>query len=363
MRVEKRRTSDEGVGPMISIVAFTAKGCILAEKIADILKDRDCKAYSKTRSDSSDTIMIGTSLSKWTEDAMKNSEAVIFVGATGIAVRMIAPYIKDKKEDPAVVCLDDNGRFVISLLSGHVGGANRLTSEIASGIGAVPVITTATDVNGKFAIDEFASMNGMRFRGKKTAKDIASYLLDGKTVGFRSEYPVEGKLPEGFSETEECEIGAMVSSKCTPDMPFKSTLVLVPEIHIVGMGCKKDIPYENVRSLFCETLKKMNISICSVRAIASIDLKKEEPALKELCKEFGIPSVFFTSEELNSLDNIGYSESNLVRSVTGVDCVCERSAIKASKNGKLILRKTSKNGVTIAIAEENFKITFKGETK
>lgn len=344
---------------MISIVAFTAKGCVLAEKIAGVLKDRDCKVFSKTQSESADTAKIEGSLSEWTGKAMETSEAVVFVSATGIAVRMIAPYVKDKKKDPAVVCLDDNGRFVISLLSGHVGGANRLASEIASAIGAVPVITTATDVNGKFAVDQFAAENGMRFRGKRIAKEIASKLLDGKTVGFVSDYPVEGGLPAGISEKRDHDTGILISSEYEPELPFKDTLVLVPEDHVVGIGCKKDIPYENVHSLFCDTLKKLDISPDSVRVIASIDLKEDETALKELCREFGLPSVFFTADELNSMENIGFSGSDFVRSVTSVDCVCERSAVKASKDGKLILKKTSKDGVTIAVVKEDFKIIFK----
>lgn len=342
----------------VMIVAFTVKGCQTAKRVAGVLEGDRCEIFSKTTADVKDTKRVQVPLVDWTGNAMASSDALIFVGATGVAVRMIAPYIKDKKKDPAVICMDDTGKFVISLLSGHVGGANRLTSKIAQGIGGIPVITTATDVNGKFAVDVFAVENGMKFRGKALAKEVSARILDGKDVYFESEFFVEGLVPSELKEKDDGDLGILISSKFFPMLPFDRTLVLIPKHYVVGIGCRKDIPCENVNILFCKVLREMNIAFESVRLIASIDLKKNEPAIKKLSEDFDIPTVFYTSGELNDIDYKGFTRSEFVKSVTDVDCVCERAAVKASKSGDLICRKVVLNGVTISIVQEEYIVKF-----
>jgi len=342
---------------MISIIAFTANGCSLAEKVARFLGD-ECKTFSKTKADHGGTIPIEGSLAEWTRDAMAVSEAVIFISATGVAVRSIAPYLKDKITDPAVICMDDTGKFVISLLSGHVGGANRMAVRIAASVGGIPVVTTATDVHGKFAVDEFAVTNGMRFNNKAVAKEISARLLDGGVVGFKTDYPYLKELPDGVEMRESGDLGILISSRYNPLLPFDKTLVLAPRNYILGIGCKKNTPYEVMKDLVDRVLKDNKISHDSISVIASIDLKKDEPAIKELGKYLKAPLVFYTSDELNSLEDIGFSSSEFVKSITDVDCVCERSAVMASPKGKLICRKTAENGVTVAIVKDIFEVRF-----
>lgn len=345
----------------IRIIAFSAAGCSLGHRVAAILGNEDCEEYAKTDS-APENMKKAENLGTWTKESMEICDAIIFIGATGIAVRAIAPYVKDKKKDPAVVCIDDAGRFVISLLSGHIGGANRLAARIAEGIGGTPVITTATDIHGKFAVDVFAEDNGMVFRGTAAAKNISSRVIDGRKVFFTSEFPWTGKIPEEITQGDSGDAGISVSAKANPPKPYGETLVLIPKIHCVGIGCRKGADPESVRQLFEDVLRENDIDVKSVKLIASIDLKKDEKAIIDLASRIGVPAVFFTSEELNDQENIGFSSSDFVKSVTSVDCVCERAAVKASKGGKLICGKTARNGATAAIAAEDFTIGF-GDTR
>ncbi len=342
----------------VKIVAFTAKGCVTAREVAQCLDGDFCEVFSKTTSDCTGTRRIKEAISEWTGEAMASSDALIFVGATGVAVRMIAPFIKDKRTDPAIVCMDDNGKFVISLLSGHVGGANRLAYKIASKIGGTPVITTATDVNGKFAVDVFATDNGMMFKNKWLAKEVSARILDGRDVMFQSEFPIEGPMPAELKEREDGEMGILISSKSLPMLPYDRTLVLVPKHRIVGVGCKRDTPFETVFDVLSSVFRENNMSMDSIRMIASIDLKADEPALMKFSVEYKTPLIFYTSAELNAMKDIGYSKSDFVKSVTDVDCVCERAAMKASKKGDLVCKKVARNGVTVAVVEENFTVRF-----
>ncbi|MBP6021322.1 MAG: cobalamin biosynthesis protein [Candidatus Methanomethylophilaceae archaeon] len=346
----------------VRIIAFSARGCGIAELVSRVLFAEECEVFAKTNS-APEGFRDAEKLDVWAEESMRSCDAIVFVGAAGIAVRAIAPYVKDKKTDPAVVCVDDIGRFAISLLSGHIGGANRLTERIAAGIGATPVITTATDIHGRFAVDVFSTDNNMVFRGTKVAKDVSAWILDGKDVGFLSEYPYTGSMPPELKERSSGEIGITVSAKASPPRRFDETLVLIPKIHVFGIGCKRGATYEAVRSLFDEVLKSADIDVKSVRAIASIDLKEDEEAIKQLSAATGIPTVFFTSEELNDQPDIGFSKSDFVKSVTDVDCVCERAAMKASLNGRLVRGKVASNGVTAAVAQDSFTIKFGGSVQ
>lgn len=141
----------------IAIASFTRNGCAWNRKLCAALKKHSCEGYALEKYGKEAGIpAIAPSLPAWTERMFQKMDAILFIGACGIAVRSIAPYVKSKKTDPAVLCMDEQGKFVISLLSGHIGGANELTEEVAAVTGAVPVITTATDVNHKFAVDVFA---------------------------------------------------------------------------------------------------------------------------------------------------------------------------------------------------------------
>lgn len=340
---------------LIRFIAFTARGCATALRAAAALADEECEVYSKTSDDAAGTLPVEGPLSGWTAAAMAEADAAVFVSAAGVAVRSVAPFIEDKRTDAAVVCMDDSGRYAIPLLSGHTGGANRLAARIAAGTGALPVITTATDVNGVFAADEFAAVSGMAYRGREASKAVSAALLAGRPVYLRTGFPVAGPLPPGIACGDAGDTGILVSSEASPAMPFASTMVLIPRHRVVGVGCRRGIGAEALREAFGRALAAAGAAEESVRALASIDIKADEPALLALSASLGIPLILFTAAELEAVGD-GFAESGFVRSVTGTGNVCERAAVAASAGGRLIMGKTAYGGITVAVAEEEFTL-------
>lgn len=338
----------------VNIVAFSTNGCRTALRIRDGLGDEDVEVWCKTKADSLGVPKINGSVGKWTGDAFSVSDAVVFVGAVGIAVRYIAPHIRSKDVDPAVICLDEYGKYTIPLLSGHIGGANRLALRIAGLLESEPVITTATDINGKFAVDVFATDNRMRIIRLYEAKEVSARILHGAFIGFASDLPFDGELPEGLTPAESGEFGICISE--TGRKPFDRTLALVPMDITIGVGCKRDTDPAKLEAFVMETLEADGISPLRVGGVASIDLKKDEAAILELGRKLDAETRFFTAEELMELEG-EFSRSEFVKSVTSVDCVCERSAVRLGE-GTIIRKKTARDGMTLALCRKDLRTRF-----
>lgn len=308
----------------------------------------------------------------WTEQQFQNADAIVFIGACGIAVRSIAPFVKSKKTDPAVLVIDECGKFVISLLSGHLGGANDLAGTCADILGALPVVTTATDLHRCFAVDVFAKKNDCGIFHMKAAKEASAALLAGEQVGFYSDFPYEGSLPEGLlpcdrngnvclpqdgtAKIKRPEIGIAVTIYKNV-LPFSSTVQVVPRAAVLGLGCKKGREAAAVREAAEDCLKNTGIYREALSSIASVDLKKAEAGILALSKEWEIPFETFAKEELSAVPG-EFTPSSFVRQVTGVDNVCERSAVLAAGQGKLIQKKIKGCGVTTALAVRERRIRF-----
>jgi len=340
----------------VALISFTADGADTCRKISQGLTadGYECRAYGKDRyAETAALIPLEGSLAQWTAAVFHENDALIFVGAAGIAVRAIAPHVRDKTLDPAVAVVDEKGKYAISLLSGHLGGANDITLKIAEIIGAEPVITTATDINHRFAVDDWAKKSRLLIGDMKLAKEISAAVLRGETIGVSSDYPIDGDLPEQLAYLEsgnaagQTKIGFRVSIREDQD-PFEKTLRLIPKTVTVGMGCRKGVGLEAVEELFEKILKEHGISVKSVEKICSIDIKKDEAALKQLAEKLGVSLEVFSAEELDRLDG-KFTASGFVSQVTGVDNVCERAAVLGSR-GDLIAGKQALNGVTAAIA-------------
>ena len=207
-------------------VAFTDKGISLARKLAGALPGSVSRCGAG-----------GVKLADWTAVRFAQSDALIFVGAVGIAVRAIAPHCKSKATDPAVVVLDECGRFAVPLLSGHLGGANALARALAEACGAIPVITTATDANGVFAVDEWAKAQGCAVLEPERIKLVSGALLAGHTVRLASDWPVQGTPPAGVALAGAGE-AADFALTLTPGKTAPEALHLVPRIGVLGVGCK-----------------------------------------------------------------------------------------------------------------------------
>ncbi len=360
----------------VALISFTGDGADTCRKISHGLTADGyaCRAYGKDRyAEAAGLLPLESSLAQWTAAVFHENDALIFVGATGIAVRAIAPHVRDKTLDPAVAVVDEKGKYVISLLSGHLGGANDITLKIAEIIGAEPIITTATDINHRFAVDDWAKKNRLQISDMKLAKEISAAVLRGETIGVSSDYSIDGDLPEQLAYigldhrrdvgdapvnrmTASPEIGFRVSIREDED-PFEKTLRLIPKTVTVGMGCRKDIGFEAVEELFEKILNEHGISVKSVEKICSIDIKKDETALKQLAEKLGVPFEVFSADELDRLDG-QFTASVFVNRVTGVDNVCERAAVLGSR-GDLIAGKQALNGVTAAIALRKEGYTWK----
>ena len=338
-----------------AVIAFTTNGCRTAKAVAGAFADGEVDLYAKSTSDELGLTHVDISMRAWTESAFAKYDVIVFVGAVGIAVREIAPFVKSKDVDPAVISVDEKGKFSIPVLSGHIGGANGIAVRIAGEIGALPVVTTATDINGKIAIDSFAVNNNLTITSLKAAKDVAARILAGDPVGFISDVKVIGEVPPELRGPADSPTGVYIGTE--KKKPFADTLHLIPRDLVLGIGCRRDTPQADIEYMVSKALSEIGADMSRVRAAASIDLKKDEKGLLDFAADHRIPITFYTSEELNALEG-EFSKSNFVQSVTAVDCVCERSAVNVSRDGKLVLRKFAGNGVTVAIAAEEPAVDF-----
>ncbi|MFV0529264.1 MAG: cobalt-precorrin 5A hydrolase [Lachnospiraceae bacterium] len=348
----------------IGIINFTISGHTLGIEMAKKLAKSGHETYTYTKSKfaSDESAEFGeVSVAEWTKRGFEEYNALIYIGACAIAVRSIAPFLRGKTQDPAVLVIDEMGRYVISLLSGHIGGANELALEVAAAIGAKPIITTATDINGKFAVDVFAKKNQCYISDMKAAKMVSAALLAGEPVGFYSDYPWEGEVPECLQlyqpdAREKPEIGIVVSDSYRA-YPFTKTLYLVPKVVSVGIGCRQGTQKAVIENAIRDICNQYLIPSIAIEYLASIDLKAQEPGIHEYCEERKIPFVTYGKEELEALEGT-FTPSEFVESITGVDNVCERSAVMASKQGRLFQKKWTENGVAIALAVKEWSVHF-----
>ncbi len=315
----------------LQFLAFSEQGMALARRLSDAL------GGSCTRCGGDMT------LQNWTADRFRSADGLIFVGAAGIAVRAIAPFVESKLTDPAVVAVDECGTFAVPLLSGHLGGANDLARRISAVCGAVPVITTATDRNGVFSVDAWARVQGCRLVHPEKIKELSARLLAGKTVAWYSDFKIAGTVPDGLRETgrEDADLWLSVFTG-------ENALCAVPPAAVLGIGCKKGTPRQAIEECFADMVSETHISPLAFCRAASVDLKAREPGLLEFCAAHGLELETFSPSELQALPG-QFTASDFVRQTAGTDNVCERSAA-ASAKGTLLIRKRKGRGVTMAAA-------------
>ena len=365
----------------IAIAGFTTNGCVLAQKIADELEG--ARAWAPRRIAEEVGLPGFDSVGAWTGEAFaQGCDGIVFVGACGIAVRAVAPYVASKMHDPAVVCVDEAGKWAISLLSGHVGGANDLARRIARIVGATPVVTTATDVRGAFAIDEWAARRGLVIANPQLIKCVSGALLEGGHVGVRvgRQVSLAGELPAGFaceecagdtdsaSDTngaddgihEPCPAGAAPDLADTaralhahvhigPELPRENdpdTLHLITRNTVVGVGCRRGCEPAILQDSVETALASLGLAPEAVSTLATIDLKAAEPAVVELAAQHGWRLRTFSAQALAAQGG-DFASSEFVRTHVGVDNVCERAL--ACCGAARILNKQAHQGTTVAV--------------
>ena len=340
----------------VRLISYSKNGRDTAERISALLAEagHECRRFALPKYLREGDEPLTVKAPEWAGESFREAEALVFCCAAGIAVRAIAPHVKDKTTDPAVIVTDEKGNFVIPILSGHLGGANELALLIARSLGSTPVLTTATDTGGLFAVDLFAKKNHLRIGDMGLAKAVSAALLSGEPVAFRSDLPVSGTLPAGLTE-EDRELGIWISAADGP-LPFPRTLHLTPMRYAAGIGCRKGKSFEALSAFLSEQLADCGVRKEELRCIASIDLKKEEEGLTALSRDLSVPFLTYSAEELQAVPG-EFTASSFVKATTGVDSVCERAAVKAS-SGELIRKKTAADGMTFALAEIREEIRF-----
>ncbi|SFQ47326.1 cobalt-precorrin 5A hydrolase [Lachnospiraceae bacterium XBB1006] len=281
------------------------------------------------------------------EHAFAMHEGIFFIGASGIAVRMIAPFVKDKRTDSPVVVMDDAAHYCISLLAGHLGGANELARYLADFYKAMPVITTATDVHGAFAVDLFAKKNHLAIAPKEGIQIVSSKTLRKEvlTVAVDPEVEMEGRLPEGLclvAKGEEADIAISMAKRYVEN----AIVTLYVKPLVLGMGCKKGTSFtalkEATDALFWE----------EIAAIVSVEQKQQEIGLQELASYHQVAFETYKAKVLCEVDGVR-NPSEFVKKTVGVSNVCESSALfAAGREAKLEIEKVAGNGITYAVARK-----------
>lgn len=349
----------------INIISFTKQGSQKNKELCRHFSEggMTCTGYTVKRlAETCGLFSMPEEISSWIGTCW-GREDFVFIGAIGIAIRMIAPWIKDKYSDSAVVVMDEKAKFCIPILSGHIGGGVELAHNIAKWMGATPVITTATDVQNKFAVDVFAKKNALQITDRGLAKEISATILDGERIGYYSEFEYNGNVPkeiaicENEEDLDKFAYGIVVTDKERGKDKKQNCLYLMASSYVIGVGCRKQIPYSKLEMGLKSVMTQLQLEWKEISAVASIDLKKEEPAILELSQKYHIPFVTYSAEELKKIKSVS-SGSEFVAAVTGVDNVCERAAKYCCPDGKMILAKTKLDSMTASIVKRKIKILF-----
>ncbi len=291
-------------------------------------------------------------------------DAFVFIMATGIVVRIVAPFLESKERDPAVVVMDDAGTFAISLLSGHLGGANELAERCAFISGARPVITTATDANGLPSFDMLARENGWAIDDLSRVKTLNRLMLDGERIavvdpGGRTRSWFHGRANLEFFDTfsQALESGAaghlFVTNRHLPPQTRPPNLLLLrPRNLVLGIGCNRDTPLEEIDEFISAHMRRLFLSLKSVCRIGTATAKRDEAGLLAFAERHGIPISFYDSCELN-LVTVPSQPSSHAMAAIGATGVAEPAALLASGGGRLLLKKVKSANVTLAVAEMN----------
>lgn len=307
----------------VCIITYTENGKLLSDRINKAL---------------SGDMMVSLVTDDKIEELWNTSDAFIFICAAGIAVRKIAPFLRDKLEDPAVLVIDELGQNVIPILSGHVGGANELARRLESRLNIKAVITTATDINGVLAIDEWAVKNDLKINDKSGIKKTAMKLLQGEKVNISFDNDVIVSTQK--EDSKDCDLW----------------LEAKPAI-VAGIGCRKGKNVEALDEFLEESFKEASLDISNLCAIASIDVKEDEKGLIELSKKYNVPFVTYSAKELSKV--IGnFEESEFVEKTVGVSDVSARSAKLCGGAGKFVLKKKKQDGMTLSLFEKYKTVTI-----
>ena len=347
----------------LAVISVTNQGALLGSAVADTLCHNNQIDVFAKHSRNPLNVTPYELLSTLLSDIFSCYDGFIFIMATGIVVRVIAPYIQDKRIDPAIVVMDENGQYVISLLSGHIGGANELATVVGELVGAQPVITTATDVGKKPAVDMLAVKLNLQIEPFSQLKHLNAAIVNGDRVSFFIDtslpnqelyWQTAEKLGILLQDIKQIHITTYDAAVCITDQYLsvpKLHLYLKPMALAVGIGCRRGTTSAEILGAVTDAWYQIGYRTDSITIIASTVVKQDEIGLLAVIEQLAVRSHFFVNEELQQcIDKHQLEVSNFVKKQIGVGNVCAASAILAGKTNKLLLPKTKYKKVTVAIA-------------
>ncbi|WP_100331252.1 cobalt-precorrin 5A hydrolase [Bacillus xiapuensis] len=350
-----------------AIVAITKHGTQIARKLARSFADSDVyymKKHAQGDEEEQGFTLFEGSVRLLLPSLFANYKGLIIIISLGAVVRMIAPLLKDKKTDPGVVVIDDRGEHVISVLSGHLGGANELTREVASLLNAYPVVTTASDVQKTIPVDLFGRRFGWEWESAEKLTPVSASVVNEEKVAVIQESGETNWWMHDTAIPANIHVCSSISEAFTlqPDAALVVTHRLLdskeeailengvlyrPKVIVLGIGCNRGTSSEEIEQVMDETLKELKISKKSVKAVATINLKKDEKGLLEVVKKHQWDFIYYTPEQLNT--KTMKHPSNVVYQYTGAYGVSEPAAMLASGNDRLLLTKKKSGNVTISV--------------
>ena len=337
----------------IAILSVSKKGYDLSFKLKELL-DKDstiikCDIYHKDVKNAFNLLFY-------------EYDAIIAIMASGILIRSITHLLESKTTDPAILNIDDNGNFVISMLSGHLGGANKLTVKVADLIGATPVITTSTDVNKKLGIDVLAKDLYLSIDNTKEILHFNKSILEGKEVSFtvNSDGNYDYLFDYLNNNTLEMDVSIYFSSRINDgEIEVECdnhTIILRPRNIVFGIGCRRGKSCEEINEAIDVVLNDLKIHKSRINMLSSAEIKKDEQGILDLAEKLDIPVYFVELDKLGLFESSDIQKSDFVMSKFGIPGVCEPSAlITAGFGSKLIYKKTAFDGVTVSVAISNKK--------
>jgi cobalt-precorrin 5A hydrolase len=402
--------------PATAIVAISRKGADLARALAAGLEgDKTLYLDRRFAEGSDDAVPFGLPLRPLIQRVFGEYRRLVLFMPVGAAVRLLAPFLQDKGHDPAVVCVDDAGQFVVSLISGHVGGADRLAQEVAHVLGATPVITSASHVMGTLAVDLLGQQFGWRLDADPLAVTRASAaVVNGEPVGVYQEagepfdstqgrpgwWPQDQPLPANIQlypslETlagSSCVAALIITDRLVPSMdenrgeyetrPYQAALegkivvVYRPRSLVVGLGCRRGVPAPELEELLIGTFRQHNLALASLRCIATAELKRDEAGIQQLAERYGVPVHCYTALELNRQfqpqpvpasasgpgelraepagKELGPTRSAVAYRLLGLWGVSEPAALLSAGSRELLVPRQKTARATVAVARMSF---------
>ena len=343
----------------VSVLAITKNGINIGERLKELFPNWDIFVPSKLSNENKSITWYSEPTSDKIIELFKNSNALICLFSLGAVIRLIAPYLKDKKTDPAVIVIDDKTNFVISVLSGHIGGANELTQEISEKLNALPVITTAADVNKTIAVDLVGREFGWKIDDETTVTKISAHMVNAEPIGvfqqtgnkkWYKELPKNVTIYNSLEELKKSNSKAhlIISDTIIDNELAQESVIYRPQSLVIGIGLHWDTTKDTIKDGIEHCLKKFNLSSKCIAKLVSIKKPEDVQGLIDLGKEMQIPVEYVNREELAEI--ITPNPSSTVKAFEGTASVSEAAAIKIS-NGELIVEKQKfPPNLTIAIA-------------